>query len=1025
MLGAHPQVTATTQVSTAAITAALAGCGVTPESVKTFSEKPAPELLNYLDLCPGHHGGGKEVLPDGVAESRERPLLYFVRNDRLSADRKCRRVELSSMRRVLGSRGERAYFAVVEPGLVRVVPVSLDSRAENWEEFRPGTPDARCMFARMALGEYEAAGTPRDADYVFTAMFGLLTAVANNIVAASPEMERPDVLSLVGRALFLRFLGDRGVVTAEHLAEIAPGVKKLEDCFADGTKAARTCNWLDATFNGDFLPLSERGSVDWFRRVAPKSGDVFKDLRAILRDEEPAGGGYQQRLKLDWSTFDFAHVPVGLLSQVYEGFVWRWEPEEGRETSVHYTPRGIAEYLVEDAFAGMRKAGRARVLDPACGAGVFLVLAFRRLYRERWKTTGQRPQRAVIRDILNKQLRGFDISESAVRLAALSLYLTAIELDPKPTPPHALRFKNLRNKVLFNCRRDDDPKQGPVAGSLDKDRLEPHRGRYQMVLCNPPWTSLKESEKELATSYQAIGREVLTERNLAHLAKTYENPDSVPDLPFVWRAMQWCEPGGRMAFVLPARLLFKQGDIGQRAREALFQSVAVTGMLNCSNLSDTNVWPGMQQPFLLFFARNRIPKPEHTVRWITVHHDKELNERGEIRVDSKSIEEVSVKQTFVEPWLWKALALGTALDVEVVRRVKKCGGVPLQKYWEEDLGLRFSKGYIVGTKGDIQGSAHLEGLPFIKSTTEFRFAVDVARLDRLVKPAFERPRDREDYRGPLVLLKASPGETRVKGRAWFCADDVGYKETFNGFSAYGHPEARELSRYLHLAAHSDVWMYHALLTSPELGAERRKIRLDDLERFPVVPWAKLSSVHRASVDRLSKRLIAEEIEVFDEIDDFFAGLYGLKSRDMEVIRDTLSVELPFKSVRAKASLPPPAKQRREFCTRMEGVLRPFFKRLGQSVEVRPAQLFNEKEDVPFSMVAVTNEPEFGFDFDTELVAQTLELASRTGASMAFIETATPRTVLVGILNHARYWTNSRARLCASRMLWEAMDPFER
>jgi len=110
---------------------------------------------------------------------------------------------------------------------------------------------------------------------------------------------------------------------------------------------------------------------------------------------------------------------------------------------------------------------------------------------------------------------------------------------------------------------------------------------------------------------------------------------------------------------------------------------------------------------------------------------------------------------------------------------------------------------------------------------------------------------------------------------------------------------------------------------------------------------------------------------------------------------------------------------------MEGVLRPFFKRLGQGVAVRPANLFPGKRDSSFSVIVVTNEPELDLEFDTDLAMQALELASGTGASMAFIEPDAPRTLLVGILNHARYWTNSRARLCATRMLWEAMDPFER
>jgi type I restriction-modification system DNA methylase subunit len=1000
------------------------GCGVPTESVKLFRGKPEPGLLNYLDLCPANDDRGTSVLPDGVAESRERPLLYFITKDRLSANTTRQQGQLSRLRRTLGSRGERAFLAVVEPGLVRVIPVSLDSRTQDWKEFRPDTPQARSLFARMALGEYEAEGAPPEADYVYEAMFELLKGVAKNIVEAGTGIERGDVLSLVGRALFLRFLWDRGVVTAANLNEIAPEAQRLDECFADATNAAHTCRWLDDTFNGDFLPLSEMGSLEWFQRVAPAGSEAFKDLRAILRNEEPAGGGYQQRLQMDWSMFDFAHVPVGLLSQVYEGFVWEWEPKEAGETSIHYTPRRIAEYLVEDAFDGMRKAGKARVLDPACGAGVFLVLAFRRIYRERWKETGQRPQRQVIREILNKQLRGFEISESALRLAALSLYLTAIEIDPKPTPPAALRFKNLREKVLFYCRGKDDPEKGPVTGSLDVRMLAGHRGQYQIVIGNPPWTSLDESQKDLASTYHAIGREVLTERKLPELAATFENPDSVPDLPFIWRAMQWCEPGGRMAFVLPARLLFKQGDIGQRARKAVFQATAVTGILNCSNLSDTNVWPGMQQPFLLFFARNRLPKPDHSVRWITVHPDEALNDRGEIRVDSKSIEEVSVEQTFTEPWLWKALALGTALDIEVVRKVKQSGGLALQEYWEKQLGLTFRKGYIVGTKGNADECSFLDGMAVIESTRQFRFKVDIGRLDRLEKPVFERPRKPVIYQAPLVIVKEAPSVTRRNGMAWLATENVAYNQSFHAASAKGHKDALDLVRYLQLLIHTKVWIHYALLTSLQFGAERRRMLKEDLDGFPIIPWEKLTHEERTLMRQLSGRLLSEDMTVFPDIDAFFASLYRLKPRDMEVIRDTLRVELPFKSVRARASAPPSQKQRRDFCMRMEGVLRPFFKRIGQTVSVGPSALSGVAEDCPFSVLRISNERQLDLEVDDNIARQALEMANRTGASMAIIETNTPRSCFIGILNHARYWTASRARLCAIRMLRDSMGPFE-
>jgi hypothetical protein len=450
--------------------------GISSHSFLDLGGEVSPGLLDYLDLLQrveDRRSQTDSLLPDGIAESQGRPLLFIVNESRLAQTPSEQDLQLKTLRRKLACRGDRAYLARIRPGELAVVPVSLDERTPEWELFSSGTPEALTFFSRLAHGKYDGEGEPKEADYVFAAMFKLVWSVADRL--ATLNLKRTDVLSLMGRALFFRFLCDREVVRESDRQKIAPRAASILDCFADAANAARTSAWLDKTFNGDLLPLTDDGSASYFEGIGQRtSGRIFLHLSAILRRDEPLGdSGWQislqfRREERNWGAYDFAHIPVGLLSQVYERFAWKWENETAKETSVHYTPRNIAATLVDEAFAKFPNAHKARVLDPACGASVFLVLAFRRLYQEQWKATGERPDTKAIRKILDTQLAGFDISESAIKLAALSLYLTAIELDPKPVPPEKLGFNKLRNKVLFNFRREGiDPEEGAVAGSLD------------------------------------------------------------------------------------------------------------------------------------------------------------------------------------------------------------------------------------------------------------------------------------------------------------------------------------------------------------------------------------------------------------------------------------------------------------------------------------------------------------------------------------------------------------------------------
>lgn len=1016
---------------------AVQSYGVSSRSFRELGGTATSESLDYLDLLQSDDDDPVEeddLLPDGVAESQGRPLLFIVNESRLAQAPAEQERQLNTLRRKLACRGDRAYLARIRPGELKVVPVSLEERTPEWKLYTPGTPEALTFFSRLAHGQYDGKGEPKEADYVFSAMFKLVWSVADRLAALN--LKHPDVLSFMGRALFFRFLCDRKIVREADCQKIAPKAKTILDCFATAENAAHTSAWLDITFNGDLLPLADGGSRRFFEKAGKDTGgQLFTHLDAIIHGREPIGDeDYQLPLPIHFGHFFFDHIPVGLLSQVYEQFAWKWEHETAEETSVHYTPRNIAATLVDEAFTKFPKAHEARVLDPACGASVFLVLAFRRLYQELWKETKQRPNRRAIRKILDTQLAGFDISESAIKLAALSLYLTAIELDPKPVPLDDLSFNDLRDKILFNFRRKGiDPEEGAVAGSLGEHVGKRFDGQFDLILSNPPWTSLKPKDRVLATEFNQLSKAVIARRSNEETAAAYENPDSGPDLPFAWKATEWCKPGGRIAMALPARILLKQEDIPRTARETLLRLVEVTGIINCTNLRKTKVWPEVDQPFLLLFARNRKPKDGHSLRFITPYPDVNLNGLGVMRIDAKSVQPIDVQAGSEQPWLWKTLSIGTSLDAAIIARIRASKGIPLEDYWVEDFAD--GQGYQIGSEPN--SADKLKILPDLHSLKSEalaeplpRFLVDTTRLKKFSRDTLHRTRLRKKgdplriYRAPLTLVRASPPTDRSEGRALFSLKDIAYNESYYGYSAPATPEGELAARYLHLFVHSSLWLYYALLTSGEIGFERPKLQKGDLDRFPIIPVETLSADAKSEIGKLSSRLLGEDKSVFDDIDGLFAKLYGLDRRDLEVITDTLEIREPSDELGKRASEPPTPTERKAFKARLESILRPFFKATGDEacVELWKPDVAFLQTSAPFGLLFISKRGTRMPAPDDLFRDVLLKLAEDTGSTRIIQQVE--GGLLVALLNQYRYWTPSRARLLGAELVREHLAVFE-
>ena len=128
--------------------------------------------------------------------------------------------------------------------------------------------------------------------------------------------------------------------------------------------------------------------------------------------------------------------------------------------------------------------------------------------------------------------------------------------------------------------------------------------------------------------FTAIGRRVLAARGLNDLAKHYQNPDKNPDLPFLWRAMEWAKDGGVIALAMPARVFGRTTGKGFEAWRTILHSVELTGLVNGADLRWSSVWKDVKMPFCMLFARNAKPGPEHRFYFASPINEPDMNGSG-------------------------------------------------------------------------------------------------------------------------------------------------------------------------------------------------------------------------------------------------------------------------------------------------------------------------------------------------------------------------------------------------------------
>lgn len=972
-----------------------------------------PQLLPYATLVTARRNGhGILRTVAGVYEWQSAPLMFLIDRDSLIDDEHLRKV-----RRLLAMRGDAPYLGIVEPGRLEVYSIALDDKAPADVKVEWGDSDDEKAIAFARLGNQRPKASVSNRDWISNVVLKLLTGSISRLIT-SESIGDDDAISLVGRALFTRFLADRDLLPANVL-----GTDKGASLFDSRDVAKRTSSWLDRTFNGDLLPLTE----GIYERLGTGAFAVLGD---ILR-RAPDGQlflGWQER----WDHLDFAHIPVGVLSQAYELYLRRHANARQRKEGGYYTPRPIADLMVRASFKALQrtnKAHLARVLDPAAGAGVFLLTAFRELIAEKWRVEQTRPGTRALRDILYNQITGFDVNEAALRFAALGLYLLSIELDPEPKPVDKLKFDDLRGKVL-HLIVGAEGSEGFELGSLGPLVGDEHLGRYDLVIGNPPWSS-----GTGLSDWQFVRKlvsKIAAERGVSVTSPPL--PNEGLDLPFVWRAIQWAKPEGQITFALHARLLFQQGDGMTTARQALFEALDITSVINGVELRHTKVWPEVSAPFCVLIATNKKPGPGSSFRLISPRVEESMNEAGTMRVDALNAELIPTQQLIDTPEILKILFRGTKADLGLVERIRSKGFPTLREFWTQAIGLT-DRGLLRGSGNGYQrlrdssrtrktgdglpgvDARYLIGKPEITALSFSPVAIDTNSLGRFTHPRIHDPRSEAIFKGPLVVVHEAPPVHSSRIGVAVVEEDAVFNQSFYGYSTYGFGDPKGLARYFALVLGSQFTVWMTLVTSGRFGVEREAVEKATLDRIPIPDYRTLDSSLLSQMDTIYENL-KKDASIWHDADEWVADVYGLSARDRKLISDTLEFNLPFSSNRHNAQIPPPAAEQINFCEIVEGALEPWGQRFGTTISV---SLINQSENSPWYGLSIRVDDDRPAQDVPGMDWKRLLLAADDLAATEIILHVQEGGLLIGRLAQRRYWSESQALSLAQQIVWTNIE----
>jgi len=510
--------------------------------------------------------------------------------------------------------------------------------------------------------------------------------------------------ALIGKYVYIRYLRDRQILSEQWLAE-----NKIEIDSVLGHKATvrglrKLVEALDDRFNGNIFPLPLGGPK------APTDDQVAL-VASAFEGDDPVSGQMTA-----FGLYDFSYIPVETLSAIYEQFLHG--QGKGKKSGAVYTPEHLADYLLAELNHAKPLESGMKVLDPCCGSGIFLVLAYRKLIElELSKRPNQKLLPTELRAILTKSIFGVERNTEACLVAELSLILTMLHYISPPELHRNKQFKfpPLHNEQIFEADFFDGSSEFWQMGE-----------QFDWIIGNPPWIEPEKDDEE----EQAVLSWINDDENRRNRPVAGNRVVEA----FSWRVTDLLNQGGFVGLVFHATSLFNHES--KKYRREFFKQNEILRITNFTNLA-----------YILFRGRGDAPAATVTYRKSPPEMEKHpIIHYGPFAINqvlSKAWEVLDEKEAWVltinenevnfvqasdaekgEAATWKLALWGSNKDRKALHRIQRLFSLTLEDlmkarkwYLHEGIALRECKNSDEENKYTIIPVPELRGRKLFNATT--------------------------------------------------------------------------------------------------------------------------------------------------------------------------------------------------------------------------------------------------------------------------------------------------------------------